>query len=357
VSIAANWATCAHCHSFQAHVTQLEQELAMARSQVQTVAGTAQRREVCLQSLGPFAVVPIDSASLGFMVFPDPSGGLYQVDMGKERLRVLTSISELVEFGSLSPSARITLSPEDRDLARIPKNAKAFAFAYPLAGAAEAGDMQRLNLSDPHIAFLALGGFVYLDGENLLCGVNALCQGKGLYFCGPQPFRRPGLRDKLFRDGRIQDVTVDSLVKIGIKGFCWLSPAESFTTIDGADGSDWPHGAFLYVYDDRHKDCIFRVGEAPQESKAEDALQTNQVVPFSVACGKGRDELRMRAVAESQAPEAADFTCKVCMEHQIEVVLIPCGHLCLCKGCASSAGMSACPVCRQSVQRRVNVFL
>jgi len=264
-----------------------------------------------------------------------------------------------VEVGALSPMSPVTLPQEARRVAQIPLDAECFAFAYPLTGAAEAGEMERLNMSDRHICFLALGGYVYLDKTKQVCGINALCQGEGLYFDPPQPFGEPEVRERLFRDGRIQDVTVASLVKCGVKGFCWLRPGERFVSFPHVNGSAWQHGGFLYVFNDRSKDCVYGVSDAERPSgvplsstDARDAVES-----FSVACGARRQQLQHSHAAAQQHSESTDLVCKVCLDSQVEVVLYPCGHLCLCKTCAASAGMQLCPSCRQNGRQRLNVFL
>jgi hypothetical protein len=40
--------------------------------------------------------------------------------------------------------------------------------------------------------------------------------------------------------------------------------------------------------------------------------------------------------------------CVVCLTHDPDVVLLPCGHLCLCEGCAGA--IDRCPLCRRDVQ-------
>ena len=40
------------------------------------------------------------------------------------------------------------------------------------------------------------------------------------------------------------------------------------------------------------------------------------------------------------------FECKICMDKQNEVMLIPCGH-CFCSNC--STNMSNCPICRSNI--------
>jgi len=40
-------------------------------------------------------------------------------------------------------------------------------------------------------------------------------------------------------------------------------------------------------------------------------------------------------------------TCKVCMDREVSIVFIPCGHLVVCKECAPS--LRKCPICRGTI--------
>ncbi|XDV26314.1 hypothetical protein PO909_030062 [Leuciscus waleckii] len=48
-------------------------------------------------------------------------------------------------------------------------------------------------------------------------------------------------------------------------------------------------------------------------------------------------------------------TCKVCMDKEVNIVFIPCGHLVVCKECAPS--LHKCPICRGLVKGAVRTFL
>uniref|UniRef100_A0A674A111 RING-type E3 ubiquitin transferase n=1 Tax=Salmo trutta TaxID=8032 RepID=A0A674A111_SALTR len=48
-------------------------------------------------------------------------------------------------------------------------------------------------------------------------------------------------------------------------------------------------------------------------------------------------------------------TCKVCMDKEVNMVFIPCGHLVVCKDCAPS--LRKCPICRGLVKGTVRTFL
>jgi len=46
--------------------------------------------------------------------------------------------------------------------------------------------------------------------------------------------------------------------------------------------------------------------------------------------------------------------CRVCQNEQARTLLLPCGHLVVCKQCGTS--ISHCPVCRAKVASRIEVF-
>ena len=46
--------------------------------------------------------------------------------------------------------------------------------------------------------------------------------------------------------------------------------------------------------------------------------------------------------------------CKVCLDLQVSVLFLPCGHLAVCHVC--SPAMETCPMCRQPVKGRALVL-
>lgn len=48
-------------------------------------------------------------------------------------------------------------------------------------------------------------------------------------------------------------------------------------------------------------------------------------------------------------------TCKICLEADISVVYMPCGHLICCDGCASL--VSRCGVCETPVRDTVKIYM
>ena len=47
--------------------------------------------------------------------------------------------------------------------------------------------------------------------------------------------------------------------------------------------------------------------------------------------------------------------CKICMDNEVDLVLLPCGHLISCVNCAHK--LKDCPVCRQFIKRIVRTFM
>ena len=47
--------------------------------------------------------------------------------------------------------------------------------------------------------------------------------------------------------------------------------------------------------------------------------------------------------------------CRICREADISVMLMPCGHVVSCHGCASL--LSRCTACQTAVQRTVTVYM
>ena len=225
-----------------------------------------------LKELGPFH--PLSLPSLRGVAFdaqdPGNTGGTYTVNLP---LVEPTTAAK----GKLSPSYAVTLEKSDMTAAKIPIGASTFAFAYPLEG--WESNKSRLDLMNAHDALVAIGGFVYWDARGNVVGVNSLCKGNGLHFIGPVRLGLisggTALRGILLPNDacrRAQRVTIDALVTKGVRAFCWMGPGEVFPSVDNAR---WPHGAFVYFFDELANDCLFAVGQAPQfTTRAEHAVRS-----------------------------------------------------------------------------------
>jgi len=60
------------------------------------------------------------------------------------------------------------------------------------------------------------------------------------------------------------------------------------------------------------------------------------------------------AVSENK-PSSDKRTCRICMDKEIGVVFVPCGHFMCCTDCAAPLRM--CPLCRAVIRQSVRTFL
>eukprot|EP01103_Thecamoeba_quadrilineata_P001057 TRINITY_DN10936_c0_g1_i1.p1 TRINITY_DN10936_c0_g1~~TRINITY_DN10936_c0_g1_i1.p1 ORF type:complete len:389 (+),score=76.94 TRINITY_DN10936_c0_g1_i1:69-1235(+) len=73
-----------------------------------------------------------------------------------------------------------------------------------------------------------------------------------------------------------------------------------------------------------------------------------------------KTELAVKKLAEYRKKNAKEYEthiCKVCNEQEIDVLLLPCGHFCVCETCASSLPLSKCPICRAPFFQKVKAYL
>ena len=49
------------------------------------------------------------------------------------------------------------------------------------------------------------------------------------------------------------------------------------------------------------------------------------------------------------------ITCKICLENEVGIVFLPCGHLCCCVQCAPA--VQQCPVCRTPIRGNVRTYM
>jgi hypothetical protein len=67
------------------------------------------------------------------------------------------------------------------------------------------------------------------------------------------------------------------------------------------------------------------------------------------------DQADKRAAPDASEPpskrQRCECECVVCLDAEPAVVLVPCGHLCLCQSCADLLRAPQCPICRAAVLR------
>lgn len=94
--------------------------------------------------------------------------------------------------------------------------------------------------------------------------------------------------------------------------------------------------------------------EAPREP----ARAQENAEPMQAAIKAPHEEVALLANAAGEDAEAKDedAACVICMHNAKRVVLLPCGHLCLCIGCTRQLKNRECPMCRNLVASAVVTF-
>ncbi|KAK3793996.1 hypothetical protein RRG08_028430 [Elysia crispata] len=75
----------------------------------------------------------------------------------------------------------------------------------------------------------------------------------------------------------------------------------------------------------------------------------------SVNTDKAKDEELLNTLKQTNNDLRLQTLCKICMDKEVAVVFLPCGHLVCCTECASA--MKDCPVCRNQVKGIVRAFM
>uniref|UniRef100_A0A8W8JKU2 RING-type domain-containing protein n=1 Tax=Magallana gigas TaxID=29159 RepID=A0A8W8JKU2_MAGGI len=78
-------------------------------------------------------------------------------------------------------------------------------------------------------------------------------------------------------------------------------------------------------------------------------------VPLEATPGNVSFRSQATKLAEENRQLRQQRVCKICLDADIGVVFLPCGHLCCCQTCASE--VPHCPVCRANINSRVSVFI
>lgn len=63
---------------------------------------------------------------------------------------------------------------------------------------------------------------------------------------------------------------------------------------------------------------------------------------------------RRREMRDPNLPE--NLVCVVCKQNPREIILLPCGHVCLCEDCVMGI-QEACPVCRRLIEKKSVAYI
>ncbi|XP_021938290.1 baculoviral IAP repeat-containing protein 7-like isoform X2 [Zootermopsis nevadensis] len=99
--------------------------------------------------------------------------------------------------------------------------------------------------------------------------------------------------------------------------------------------------------------------EKPDRTKLLTDQSNTKSMPHLLSAGNDSSKAKDDGVPPSLEEEVRRLKearlCKICMDEEVGVVFLPCGHLVTCVNCAPS--LHDCPVCRQLIKATVRTFL
>jgi len=213
-------------------------------------------------SLGPFGIKQTGFNATSMTIAWDDikdkgKGGMFTMEkpaFGQNpSLRILAGqIRDWPVIGQFSPAHPITLSDSEKKAAQIPTESTSFVWAYPLAITVDVNKLQGIDPSDPDLAFLMVGGYVYFNKEHKVCGVNTIIPAdNGLVFSRPKKWN-PDFTRFLARSGRFQPITIKALHDCGARWYCWIRPDEPIIDEFGLSEKLCPNGGFVYLFHDKY---------------------------------------------------------------------------------------------------------
>jgi len=214
------------------------------------------------------------------------------------------AVDERAVGGSVSPLHAVTLDKFTREQLSIPKSARMFAFVYPVDNNEHFADPKAIDMFKPEHALLIHGGYAYFDKDGNVVQVNAIGRG-GADICFDGPYQLPeetlqALADK----GRLHAITIRKLWDNGMRKFAWVRPGER---LPGMDEKIWPHGAFVYQYENEEMNNVFSVAPASEVTGSTDR---KKIVKFAMAGASTKDFL----VEDEQVAAATTAVTKAVMK-------------------------------------------
>jgi baculoviral IAP repeat-containing protein 7/8 len=70
---------------------------------------------------------------------------------------------------------------------------------------------------------------------------------------------------------------------------------------------------------------------------------------------ESKNQVTVKSDTGSESNTVHDNLCKICLERELRLVFLPCGHFCACLTCGLQ--VNACPICRGQVKSVVKVFM
>ncbi|XP_060069818.1 death-associated inhibitor of apoptosis 2-like [Ylistrum balloti] len=62
----------------------------------------------------------------------------------------------------------------------------------------------------------------------------------------------------------------------------------------------------------------------------------------------------IKSIMEENQKLKDERTCKICMDEEVSILFLPCGHMACCAGC--SVSVQDCPICRADIVQRIKAY-
>lgn len=105
------------------------------------------------------------------------------------------------------------------------------------------------------------------------------------------------------------------------------------------------------------------IGEYVSHDEVVEHLEEHATCPYSDAEEEEENEMdiatmlrKLSAQQPGNARAIARADCCICLSKSVEMAFIPCGHACVCYGCAEKMNDTRCPQCR-AVARPFKIFV
>ena len=98
------------------------------------------------------------------------------------------------------------------------------------------------------------------------------------------------------------------------------------------------------------EECVKSVKERQIEIVTDAKIESKQekVIPQGVILEKHLSLINNSSSSSSSSSlENEKYLCKICMDAKIEIVILPCGHMCCCRSCIHF--LKNCPICRNKI--------
>jgi nicotinamidase-related amidase len=219
-------------------------------------------------SLGPFGVDPADRLVIALEEGSNPKEECqFTINFKGQLLLTMKKLKgQGFDKSHCTPFCPITLPPEARKQAKIPEEAKDFAFAYACEGVNKMEAKDRVAFlsarNDPNWRFLLYGGFLYRNGSGTIIAQNSLnLDDTDLKFGPPQKWKKEYTKD-LADANRFRPITLQPLRSAGARWFCWIHAGEELPPA-GTSPAWVPaaNGAFVYIFHDILKKVMFDESE------------------------------------------------------------------------------------------------